>query len=317
MKDDSLSPTIARFHFFECGACSFTGSRAGCKRPTIPLLQTLRVDQSVAEGATQCCDGVLLGVRLVVHERRQLRHHPPLSHHLHWVKRVSQDRAGPPNQSLQSLPVSSWNAAAPANYYKEDGRCHHRVIKSLQERPLHSKGPQSPEQIQSALALHKECTGMIGPVQFIVQVNTQVLIWGHWLHVPSLDIQRYWGECLRLRKSTTSSLVFPALIWRQFCWHQSTRSCVSPLYSLSSLSPAELLQVTGGWVVGEVCSVEGEEEQSQDWSQASPDEKDMTELYQLIKIRADVSAGDSQWEWKEEVEHHPLPQELCTMCLLR
>ncbi|CAB1461113.1 unnamed protein product [Pleuronectes platessa] len=38
----------------------------------------LRVDQSVAEGAAQCCGGVLQGLGLVVH--------PPLSHHLHWVR---------------------------------------------------------------------------------------------------------------------------------------------------------------------------------------------------------------------------------------
>ena len=77
------------------------------ERPAMQLLQTLRVDQSVAEGAAQCCDGVLQGVGLVVHQRRQLRHPLPLSPHLHWVKRVSQDRVGPPAQSVHSLPVSS------------------------------------------------------------------------------------------------------------------------------------------------------------------------------------------------------------------
>ena len=153
--------------------------------------------------------------------------HPPPSHHLHWVKRASQDRAGPPNQSVQSLPVSSWNAAAPANYSKEDGRGHHRVIKRLQERPLHSKGPQSPEQIQSALALLEECTGM-----------SLLFRWTHrYLYKVTDYMSLPWmftgieGECLCLRKSTTSSLVFPALIWRQFRWQQSTKSCVSPLYS--------------------------------------------------------------------------------------
>ena len=119
------------------------------ERPAIPFLQSLRVNQFVAEGAAQYCDGVLQGVGLVVHQRGQVRPHPPLSLHLHWVKQVSQDRA---EQSVQSLSVSNWNAAAQANDSKEDGRCHHRVIKSLQECPLHSKRPQSPEQIQSALA---------------------------------------------------------------------------------------------------------------------------------------------------------------------
>ena len=69
------------------GALSSAGSRCGC---TVSLLQegttceeTLKVNQSIAEGATQCCDGVLQRVGLVSHQRRQLRHHPPLSHHLH------------------------------------------------------------------------------------------------------------------------------------------------------------------------------------------------------------------------------------------
>ena len=51
----------------------------------------------------------------------------PLSHHFHWVKHPRTE-LGCPHQSVQSLPVSSWNADAPANYSKEDGR--------LQERPL-------------------------------------------------------------------------------------------------------------------------------------------------------------------------------------
>ncbi|CAB1444408.1 unnamed protein product [Pleuronectes platessa] len=96
-------------------AAAILMSDAWKEGPVIPLLQTLRINLSVAERAAQCCDGVLQGVGLVVHERRQLPHHPPLSHHLHWVKLVSQDQAGP-DQSVLSLPVSSGNAAAPANY---------------------------------------------------------------------------------------------------------------------------------------------------------------------------------------------------------
>ena len=46
------------------------------------------------------------GMELMLSIRGWLHHHPPLSHGLHWVKQVSQDRAGSPNQSIQPLPVS-------------------------------------------------------------------------------------------------------------------------------------------------------------------------------------------------------------------
>lgn len=68
-----------------------------------------------------------------------------------------------------------------------------------------------------------------------------------------------------LLKSTNISLVFPALIWRWFCRHQSSKSPISPLYSPSSSSVMRptiagslqnLLQVTGA-----PCTVQGDEEQ--------------------------------------------------------
>lgn len=45
-----------------------------------------------------------------------------------------------------------------------------------------------------------------------------------------------------------------------FCWHQSTKS----LYSDDCRVIRKLLQVTGWRVVGQVCSVEGEEERCKD-----------------------------------------------------
>ena len=105
------------------------------KRPAIPHLQT--PSDTEGEGDSQCCDGVQQGLGLVVHQRRLL--HPPLSNYLHWVKGISQDRAGPPHQPVQSLPVSSWNAAAPAKYSKEYGRCHHSHKSSSGAPPVVQK----------------------------------------------------------------------------------------------------------------------------------------------------------------------------------
>ena len=108
--------------------------------PAIPLLHTLRVYQSVAEGAAQCCESDLQGVGL--QQRWQLVHHPALSYHLHWVKRASQGGAGLLDKFIKSPPVCCWDAAAPADYSIENGWCHHRVIERVQECPLHSKGTE-------------------------------------------------------------------------------------------------------------------------------------------------------------------------------
>ncbi|KAM9385889.1 uncharacterized protein KZ484_007480 [Pholidichthys leucotaenia] len=47
-------------------------------------------------------------------------------------------------------------------------------------------------------------------------------------------VYRSCGGFPRLRQSTISSLVFLALIWRQFHKHQATKSWISPLSSTSS-----------------------------------------------------------------------------------
>ena len=119
------------------------------KGPAIPLLHTLGVYQSIGEGAAQCCESD--------QQRWQLIHLPSLSHHLHWVKRASQDGAGLLDKFIKSPPVCCWDAAAPADFSIENGWCHHRVIESSQECPLHSKGPELPKQMESALKFIVRC----------------------------------------------------------------------------------------------------------------------------------------------------------------
>ena len=119
--------------------------QSDCSReevPAKPLLQTLEVYPSIAEGAAQCCDSVLQGVGLLHQQRWQLVHHPSLSHHLHWVTKASQDRGGFLDKFIKSLPTCCWDAAIPPDYFRENDWCQHRVIESCQECPLHSKGPE-------------------------------------------------------------------------------------------------------------------------------------------------------------------------------
>ena len=80
------------------------------------------------------------------------------------------------------------DAAAPVDYSTENGWCHHRVTESCQECPLHSKGPELPQQMECALTFLLCCCSVITSVQFIVQLNSQVLVRCHHLNVCSLDV---------------------------------------------------------------------------------------------------------------------------------
>ena len=92
--------------------------------PVLPLLHTLRVNQSVPEGAAQCWDSDLQEVGLLHQQWWQL------IHHLHWVKRASQDGAGLLHTFVMSSSICCWDAAAPADYSIENGWCHHRALES-------------------------------------------------------------------------------------------------------------------------------------------------------------------------------------------
>jgi len=80
---------------------------------------------------------------------------------------ATQDRAGLLDQFVKSLPVSCGDAAAPADHCREDGWCHNSVKEGPEER--------FPQQVESALTFPVKCMGVMSPVQFFVQVNTQVL----------------------------------------------------------------------------------------------------------------------------------------------
>ena len=53
---------------------------------------------------------------------------------------------------------------------------------------MHSKGPQSPQQMETTLALLVQDICVVCPVQFVVYVNTQVFVLLHILNVQTLDV---------------------------------------------------------------------------------------------------------------------------------
>ena len=107
------------------------------------------------------------GVGLLHQQLCQLVHHPALSHRLHWVKRPSQDGAGHLDKFIQSFPTCCRGAAAPADHFIENGWCHHGDIERGQEWPLHCKGPELPQQMESALTFLICRCSVISPVQHV------------------------------------------------------------------------------------------------------------------------------------------------------
>ncbi|MEQ2221439.1 hypothetical protein ILYODFUR_015984 [Ilyodon furcidens] len=70
---------------------------------------------------------------------------------------------------------------------------YHRVIKSPEQRPAHPEGTQSPQKVEATLALLLWGIGVMGPVQFTVDVNSRVLKTVNCLKVLPLDV--HW--CVR------------------------------------------------------------------------------------------------------------------------
>ena len=116
-----------------------------------------------------------------------------------------QDAAGLLDKFIKSPPVCCWDAAAPADYFIENGWCHHRVIDSSKECPLHPKGPELPHQMESALTFLIWCCSVISPVHCTCKMspsqcpspgvcrvvcicrNPPLALWssGHWAGVGS------------------------------------------------------------------------------------------------------------------------------------
>lgn len=98
-----------------------------------------------------------------------------LSDPLHWVDGASQDRAG---LLIQPLPLSCRRAAVPT----DNATKVKKVFRSATCSPKIS--------VSSAGRLNTSCNEhqCFTPVQFVVQVNTQVLIRVHYLSVSSLDV---------------------------------------------------------------------------------------------------------------------------------
>ena len=165
------------------------------------------------------------------------------------------------------------DAASPADYSVENGWCHHRVVEKCQECPCTPKDLSflsrwsllwlSYMLLQCDLSCPVYCSG-----------NSQVLVRCHHLNVCSLDVHLCAG------------LSVPAEIHQQLFGLPSVELEVVPLVPvykvLNKLSVGsvvlildeaddsrdirELLQKVVGWLVVEVCNVQGEQEKGQEWS---------------------------------------------------
>lgn len=75
--------------------------------------------------------------------------------------------------------------------------------------PVQSKGLQSPQQMKMTLTLLVQNISVCGPVQFIVEENTQVFVLSHNLNVKPW---MFTGVVAIQRKSVTNSIVLVALM---------------------------------------------------------------------------------------------------------
>ena len=108
--------------------------------PAVALLPAPWLQQPAAEGAAESTNSSMQGMGGVVHDGCQFGQHPPLTHLLNGLEGTVQDRAGLPDQPVQSLPVSFSATTAPADHCIQQCGCHHSVIKSSEQGPAHPKG---------------------------------------------------------------------------------------------------------------------------------------------------------------------------------
>ncbi len=93
--------------------------------------------------------------------------------------------------SLLSLFLSLSELPAPllTTAYKNH-RGHYSVIKDFNSG-LHSQRHQSPQQMKTSLPLPIQSLSIVGPVQFIIKVNSQILISCHPLNIQTLNATRW------------------------------------------------------------------------------------------------------------------------------
>ena len=176
-----------------------------------------------------------------------------------WDSRSSMDLSLERTPLSSTFPTSWWSCPAflslflwcccSTDHTVQDGWCHYREVKDPQEWSSHSKRPLPPLQEEVILAPPVQGVCVMSPVQFIVQVNTRVLVRVHSLNVLPLDV--HWCERGGVESAEIHQhlLVFSALRRRWFLWHQSTKSCSSPLYSASSKSVMNPMM----WELSENC----------------------------------------------------------------
>lgn len=140
--------------------------------PSITLRHIVGVKQSVTDGATQCCQSHARGWN------------PSQTGMLAWPTSscLPPPRSrGPPRTrlalltSLSSVFLSVVEMLLPSRPF-HSARCPCCVEEGAQECPLHSKWPLSLHKLESAVAFLLKCLSAVWPVQFIVEVNTQVFM---------------------------------------------------------------------------------------------------------------------------------------------
>ncbi len=142
--------------------------------------------------------------------------HSPLCHHLNTVQLQSSHSTGLLHQSVKLVELPSLDPTSPAHYHIEQSAGHHSLVEQHQEAAADGEGAVSPEEVQSALCLLIQSHCVVLPVQSVADVDTEVFVGDHHLHLLPMDGNGV-GGLLFLRKSNTSSLVLEMLSFGWFC----------------------------------------------------------------------------------------------------
>ncbi|KAL7849955.1 hypothetical protein SRHO_G00193040 [Serrasalmus rhombeus] len=211
-------------------------------------------------------------VGAIVHNGPQFRQHPPLRHCRQRVQLHTHNITGLADQFIESVGICHPQPASPACNSIEDSTRHHRLIEDPEHSPADVEGPQAPQKIETTLALPVEGISVLSPVQFIVNIHTQIFVILHSVHTDPADGHRG-HRCL-----------VPPQVHHQFlclchielqvvplapCDKVLHRCPVLILFTLADTSNycrviRKLLKVASLCAVAEVRGVEGEEEGRED-----------------------------------------------------
>lgn len=126
------------------------------------------------------------------------------------------NRAGWSDQFVQPRCVPLGCAAPSLHHSVKEDACYHRLVKHPEKFLADIKRPQSPQEVQPALALPVQAADVSFSVKFVVQPHAEALVGVH-DSTSTPWIRTGHALCLDFPKSMTSSFVLEMLVLQVVC----------------------------------------------------------------------------------------------------